>query len=116
VRSSFRENRPIKWTRVNDLPDFVYFDHSIHVTKGVGCVTCHGDVDGMPMMWRAETLFMEWCLDCHRHPEQYLRPRDEVFRMTESQTPDQLTRGRELAREYHIDPPRKLTNCSICHR
>ena len=92
VRASFREDRSLEWTRVNDLPDFVYFDHSIHVHRGVQCTTCHGRVEEMPMTWRENTLFMEWCLDCHRHADQY-------------QTP-----GRR------IDSPRKLTNCSVCHR
>ena len=81
VRASFRENRPIEWVRVNNVPDFVYFDHSIHIHKGVGCETCHGRVDRMPLTWQAESLHMEWCLNCHRSPEKYLRPREEVFTM-----------------------------------
>ena len=81
VRASFRDNRPIEWTRVNNVPDFVYFDHSIHLHKGVGCETCHGRVDRMPLTWKAESLRMEWCLNCHRSPENYLRPREEVFTM-----------------------------------
>ena len=81
VRESFRTDRPIAWTRVHDLPDFAYFDHSIHVAKGVGCSTCHGPVDKMPLMRKQSSLQMEWCLDCHRHPERYVRPREEVFNM-----------------------------------
>ena len=79
VRESFRTDRSIEWTRVHDLPDFVYFNHSIHVNKGVGCTTCHGQVDRMPLMWQEQSLQMEWCLDCHRNPERYVRPREAVF-------------------------------------
>ena len=93
VRASFRDNKSIEWTRVNDLPDFVYFDHSIHVKQGVACAACHGPVGDMPMTWRENTLFMEWCLECHRHPERQIQMRGQ-----------------------RIDPPGKLTNCSICHR
>src|SRR5437868_7661595 len=83
VRESFRTGRSIMWTRVNDLPDFVYFNHSIHVAKGVGCESCHGRVDRMPLMRRAATLEMQWCLDCHRHPETQIRGRADVFRFGE---------------------------------
>jgi len=115
VRQSYRENRPIQWTRVNDLPDFVYFDHSIHVKKGVGCVTCHGQVDEMPLTWQAHAWFMDTCLECHRRPERYIRPREQVFEMR-APAFDQIAMGRELLRKYHVDSARKLTNCSICHR
>src|SRR6478672_2577736 len=81
VRTSFNSNTPLRWTRVHDLPDFVYFDHSIHVNKGVGCTTCHGPVDRMPLMWQANSLQMQWCLDCHRNPERNVRPREAVFRV-----------------------------------
>ena len=81
MRDSFRTGRSIEWTRVHDLPDFVYFNHSIHVNKGVGCTTCHGQVDRMPLMWQEQSLQMEWCLDCHRNPERYVRPREAVFRV-----------------------------------
>src|SRR6058998_381354 len=77
VRASLREDRSLEWTRVNNLPDFVYFDHSIHVRRGVGCTTCHGPVDQMPLTWRENTLFMEWCLECHRHPERYIQVRGQ---------------------------------------
>jgi len=116
VRASLRENRPIRWRRVNNLPDFVYFDHSIHVNKGVGCETCHGRVDQMPLTWKEHSLYMSWCLDCHRSPEKYLRPRDQVFTMGWKPPPDQERAGRQLMQEYHIEPTFKLTNCSICHR
>ena len=81
VRDSFRTDKSIQWTRVHDLPDFAYFNHSIHVNKGVGCSTCHGQVDRMPLVWQHASLQMEWCLECHRHPEKYVRPRDQVFNM-----------------------------------
>ncbi len=81
VRASFRDNKPLQWTRVHDLPDFVYFNHSIHVAKGVGCATCHGRVDQMPLMYQKATLQMQWCLDCHRNPAKYVRPKDQVFNM-----------------------------------
>ena len=113
VRLSFRSDRPIQWTRVHDLPDFVYFNHSIHVNKGVGCETCHGRVDKMPLTWQQSSLQMEWCLDCHRHPEQYVRPREAVFRMGYEPPGDQEALGRLLVKEYKIQ---SLTSCSTCHR
>jgi hypothetical protein len=116
VRDSLADDTPIQWNRVYNLPDFVYFNHSIHVNKGVGCVTCHGRVDQMPLMAKAQTLHMEWCLGCHRAPEQYIRPREEVFNM-EWQPPngDQLTLGRQLVKAYHIQSVSVLTSCSTCH-
>src|SRR6266436_8248462 len=89
VRESFRSGQSIQWTRVHDLPDFVYFNHSIHVNKGVGCTTCHGQVDRMPLMMQEKSLQMEWCLDCHRNPERYVRPRDAVYRVDYVAPPDQ---------------------------
>lgn len=115
VRESFRANRSIPWTRVHNLPGFVYFDHSIHVQKGVGCVTCHGRVDQMPLMWQAQSLLMEWCLECHRRPERFIRPREEVFSMDWQPAEDQLVLGRRLVKEYHVDTA-LLTSCSVCHR
>jgi len=113
VRESFRTDRSIAWTRVHDLPDFAYFNHSIHVNKGVGCETCHGRVDKMPLTWQKASLQMEWCLDCHRHPERYVRPREQVFRMGYEPPIDQETLGRQLVKEYKIQ---SLTSCSTCHR
>lgn len=112
VRASFADGTPIGWTRVNDLPDFVYFNHSIHVIKGVGCATCHGRVDKMPLMLRAQTLQMEWCLECHRNPEDYVGPREEVFNMA-WKADDQALLGAELVAEYHINA---RIDCSTCHR
>jgi hypothetical protein len=113
VRESFRTGEPLRWTRVNDLPDYAYFDHSIHIHKGVGCVTCHGPVDQMPLMWKGESLQMEWCLDCHRNPEDYLRPREEVFnpRWTPEEPQEEL--GARLKELYDVRP---RTDCSTCHR
>jgi hypothetical protein len=113
IRESFRTNTPIEWIRVHDLPDFVYFDHSIHIKKGVACVTCHGRVDQMPLTWREKTLHMTWCLDCHRHPERYVRPREQVFNMNWRPSEDQISLGKKLVKKYNIQ---KLTDCSICHR
>lgn len=114
VRASFRENRPLRWNRVHDLPDFVYFKHDIHVSKGVGCQTCHGQVDQMPWVWKEETLNMEWCLDCHRQPENYIRPREEVFNMSWRPPANQAEVGRQLVEEYGVRTS-QLTNCSVCH-
>ena len=114
VRASFRTDRSLEWIKVYDLPDYVYFNHSIHIAKGVGCVTCHGRIDRMNLTWQEPSLQMEWCLNCHRHPEQYLRPRDQVFNM-DWQAADQLALGRRLVEEYHVEL-KQLTNCSMCHR
>jgi ferredoxin len=113
VRASFRTGQPLHWTRVYSLPDFVYFDHSIHVNKGIGCSTCHGRVDQMPLTWRANPLLMEWCLGCHREPERFVRPREEVFNMDWTPPADQLALGRRLLQQYKIQ---KLTDCYTCHR
>lgn len=113
VRESYRTGRSIAWTRVHDLPEFVYFNHSIHVNKGVGCSSCHGRVDKMPLMWQAKSLTMEWCLDCHRHPERQVRPREKVFDMAYTPPPDQIAFGKQLMKQYHIQ---SLTSCSTCHR
>jgi hypothetical protein len=116
VREGFQQGRPIEWTRVHDLPDYAYFDHSIHVAKGVGCATCHGPVDRMPLMRQEATLQMEWCISCHRNPEKYLRPREEVFNMAYVAPPNQEEVGRRLMAEYQILDANHLTSCSTCHR
>jgi hypothetical protein len=113
VRESFRTGTSIEWTRVHDLPDFAYFDHSAHVNKGVGCSTCHGRVDQMPLVWQEKSLQMEWCLECHRRPEKYLRPQSEVYNIAYEPPADQLTLGRRLVKEYNI---KTRTSCSACHR
>ena len=129
VRESFRTGKSLVWTRVNDLPDFVYFDHSIHINKGVGCNTCHGPVDRMPLMFNYASLQMEWCLDCHRAPEKNLRPREQVFNMRYEQPSsdkpvsldgkvytDQISLGMDLVKKYHLRTATDITSCSTCHR
>jgi hypothetical protein len=116
VRASFREDKPLEWVRVNDLPDFVYFNHGIHVRKGVGCATCHGQVDRMPLMFQKATLFMTWCLDCHRNPAPNLRPRDQVFNMSWVRPANDPGLGERLVKEYKIGTVEQLTSCSTCHR
>jgi len=113
VRSSYRDDKSIQWIRVNAVPDFVYFNHSIHVNKGVACVTCHGPVGDMPLTWRANTLQMGWCLDCHRNPEKFVRPRENVFDIHYKAPANQEELGRKLMKEYKIQ---SLTNCTTCHR
>jgi Cytochrome c7 and related cytochrome c len=113
VRASYRDSTPIAWTRVNALPDFVYFNHSIHVAKGVGCTTCHGPVGEMNITWKENSLYMRWCLECHNAPEKYLRPKSEVFNAFYQPPSDQETLGRKLMIDYKVQ---KLTNCTTCHR
>jgi hypothetical protein len=117
VRQSWDTGQPLTWTRVNDLPDFVYFNHSIHVNKGIGCVTCHGRVDDMPLVSKAYPLHMQWCINCHEYPEKYVRPKDQVFSMTWRPSSDepQSILGPRLVQEYGIRKE-QLTNCSVCHR
>lgn len=113
VRTSYRDGRSIEWIRVNSVPDFVYFNHGIHVHKGIGCATCHGQLDQMPLTFRAHTLQMGWCLNCHTQPEKFVRPRSEVFAMSYEPPADQDRLGAELVKEYGIQ---KLTDCATCHR
>jgi hypothetical protein len=114
VRESFRSGKSLEWTRVHDLPDFAYFNHSAHVNKGVGCSTCHGRVDQMPLMYQEASLQMEWCLDCHRNPEKYVRPKEDVFNAAyERPAGWTLDDGRRLVQQYDIHP---RTSCSTCHR
>jgi hypothetical protein len=115
VRQSLADNTPIRWTRVNRLPDYVYFDHSIHIAKGVGCSTCHGDVASMPLMRQTAPLTMGWCLDCHRNPAPNLRPRNKIFETQWTPPKDQDEQGKRLLVAYHIDTEH-LTDCSRCHR
>jgi hypothetical protein len=116
VRASMAEGKPLNWVRVNDLPDFVYFNHSIHVRKGVGCATCHGRVDQMPLMYQESTLMMSWCVDCHRNPAKYVRPREEVFNMAWERPANDPGLGERLVKEYKIASVDQLTSCSTCHR
>jgi hypothetical protein len=113
VRASFREDKPMRWVRVHDLPDFVYFNHTIHIKKGMGCESCHGRLDQMPLTRQVQSLQMEWCLNCHRNPQDFVRPRTEVFTMGYRPTVPQSVLGPQLVKEYGI---KSLTSCSTCHR
>ncbi|HEX7708355.1 MAG TPA: cytochrome c3 family protein [Thermoanaerobaculia bacterium] len=111
VRESFQSGRPIVWSRVHRLPDYVHFNHSIHVTKGIGCASCHGPIDRMNLVYQASPLTMEWCLDCHRAPEKFIRPREEVFNMNYVPK-NQSVLGPELVKLYGV---KNKTHCSACH-
>src|SRR5258706_11537450 len=113
VRASFRDSKPLHWVRVHDLPDFVYFNHSIHIKKGVGCETCHGRVDQMPLMYQENSLLMEWCINCHKNPQAFVRPRSEITTMGYRPAVAQSVLGPQLVKEYGINPS---LNCSTCHR
>jgi len=113
IRASYKDNVPIEWNRVNDLPDFVYFNHSIHVAKGVACTTCHGPVDKMPLMYQGQPLTMKWCLDCHRDPVKNLRPREEVTNV-DWQPPADLAAQQAIWAEIH--KVQSKVSCSTCHR
>jgi hypothetical protein len=117
VRDSLARNEPLRWNRVHDLPDYAYFNHAVHVAKGVGCVSCHGRVDQMPLVWKDQPLTMEWCLSCHREPERHLRDADKVFdlKWTAASEAAQLAHGAELVKKNHI-PVHRLSDCSTCHR
>lgn len=116
IRASYRDNKPIEWERVHDLPGFAYFNHSIHVAKGVGCSTCHGAIDEMPAVYQESSLQMEWCLSCHRNPEAKIRPKSEIYNMDWEDS--NLTAGerKELYADYKIRSEQMLTSCSTCHR
>ncbi len=129
VRASFRDNKSLVWTRVHDLPDFVYFSHEIHINKGVGCKSCHGPVDEMPLMYQNASLQMEWCLECHRDTAKVLRPREEVFNMQYKEPSrgnpvkfngveflDQQKLGEAIQKAYHVRNKFELTSCETCHR
>lgn len=115
VRASLANNQPLEWIRVHDLPDFVYFNHGIHISQGIGCESCHGRVDQMPVIAKMETLRMDWCLECHRAPDRFIRPREAVFTMGWEPSPDQAGLGPQLVAEYGIEVE-QLDDCSICHR
>jgi len=115
VRDSWMKQEPLHWTRVNDLPDYVYFDHSIHIAKGVGCVSCHGRVDQMPLMAKGQSLFMRWCIDCHRRPQDQVRPMDAIYQMAPLQPAVTPQQGVDFVKDRHIATER-LEDCSNCHR
>ena len=114
VRQGFAHEVPIVWRQVTDLPDYVYFNHSIHIAKGVGCASCHGDVASMPLTYKAKSMTMQFCLDCHRDPGPNLRPRENIFD-TEWQRTARTPSAAALMAHYHV-PDRTLTDCSLCHR
>ncbi len=116
IRESYRSDQSIQWVRVHRLADYVYFNHSIHVNKGIGCTTCHGPVNEMPLMFQASPLNMQWCLDCHRNPQANLRPKDQIFSMAWKAPADQAEVGQKLAAEYKLRSTVELTSCSTCHR
>jgi Cytochrome c7 and related cytochrome c len=116
VRESYRTDTSIRWNKVHRLPDFVYFNHSIHVNKGVGCSTCHGQINEMPLVFQANTLLMQWCIDCHRNPAQALRPLDQVYNMDWKPAANQQEIGTQFAAERHIRTTVEMTSCSTCHR
>jgi len=122
----YAKGKPIAWTKVHNVPHYTYFNHSIHVAKGVGCVSCHGQIDEMNLVYQSKTLLMEWCLDCHRNPEKHLRPKDEITNMRFSpsqvmntatgQPHTQTSLGKSLKELHQVREASVLTNCSICHR
>ncbi len=113
IRDSWATGKSIEWTRVHDLPDFVYFNHSIHLNKGIGCSTCHGQVNEMALTYKVNTLNMNWCINCHRNPGQFVRPRSEVFNINYKYPSNQSELGPKLVKEYHVQ---SLTDCVTCHR
>lgn len=114
VWQSLADGKSLRWTQVYALPDYVYFDHSIHIAKGVGCTECHGSIGDMPLTWKATSLDMGWCLDCHRNPAPHLRPLDQVFNPQWHRTPATPS-GKALLAVFHIHPE-TLEDCSVCHR
>ncbi|MFZ2493566.1 MAG: cytochrome c3 family protein [Thermoanaerobaculia bacterium] len=112
IRASFRTGKPIVWSRVHRLPDYVQFNHGVHVAKGIGCESCHGRIDTMNLVYQASPLTMEWCLSCHRAPEKFIRPREEIVTMNYRPAKPQSELGPELMKKYGV---RKLTSCSTCH-
>lgn len=115
VLDSYATGKPIEWLRVHKVPDFVYFNHSIHVNKGIGCTECHGQVNTMPVIWQTQPLYMGWCLNCHRNPEKYIRDRSEVYNMDFVHPENQLQVGADLVKQYGVNKS-QLTDCYICHR
>ncbi len=113
IRDSWASGQSIAWTRVHNLPDFVYFNHSIHVNKGIGCSACHGNVSEMPLIYKVNTLNMNWCVNCHRNPAKFIRPRSEVFNVAYIYPDNQDELGAKLVKEYHVQ---SLTDCATCHR
>ena len=116
VRASFRDNKPIEWERVHDLPEYTYFNHSIHIAKGVGCSTCHGQIDNMPAVYQESSLQMEWCIACHRAPENFIRPKSEIYNMQWKDGDIDTAERQQLKADYKIRSKEMMTSCSVCHR
>jgi hypothetical protein len=116
VRDSYDTGQSIPWQKVNRVPSFVYFNHSIHINKGVGCSECHGKVIDMPVVWQPQAFFMGFCLNCHRNPENFLRPRDQVFNLNYVHPANQVELGKQLVQQYGVMPKEQLQNCWVCHR
>ena len=116
VRVSYATDKSLEWTRVNAVPGFVYFDHSIHINKGIGCTTCHGPIGEMPLTYRANTLYMRWCIDCHKNPALHVRHKEDVFKADYVEPANQLEMGRQLVKDYKIKTPKEITDCYTCHR
>jgi hypothetical protein len=113
LRTAFKTDKPLQWVKVHDLPDYVYFNHSAHVRRGVGCVSCHGRIDKMETVYQHEPLSMGWCLECHRNPENALRPKELITKMDYAPEGSQTTIGLKLKKDFHLNPS---TDCSTCHR
>lgn len=114
VRRSYFSGMPIPWKLVTDIPGYVYFNHAVHVNKGIGCEECHGRVDQMARVYKAFPMNMEWCLSCHRSPEKHLRPLSEITTMGWKPLPgDARALQAQLAKRYHVE---RLTDCTVCHR
>ncbi len=116
VRDSLAKDEPLHWTRVNHLPSYVYYNHSIHITKGIGCSSCHGAVDTMQLTYAAQSFRMEFCLNCHQNPAKYVRPAEQIWNMEWVAPPNQEQIGAQLVAENHIAGPQRLSDCSTCHR
>ena len=116
VRDSLAQDISLTWKRVGRLPGYVYFDHAVHVNNGIGCSSCHGDMDRMQMTYQPHAFAMAFCLSCHRAPQDYLRPEDKIFDMQWKPPADQGTQGKAFLARYHIENSRLLTDCSTCHR
>ena len=116
VRESLATNTPLTWRRAGRLPEYVYFDHSVHVDNGIGCSSCHGDMEHMQMTYQPHAFSMDFCVSCHRSPQNFLRPKDEIFDMQWAPAENQAKLGRELLTKYHIESSALLTSCSTCHR
>lgn len=113
VRESWAKDKPVEWVRIHKVPDYAYFDHSAHISVGVGCESCHGRIDQMVEVRQVKPLSMGWCIDCHNAPEKHLRPVSEVTTMGYEPKGDQLAVGKKLAEEKNVNPP---IHCSGCHR